>query len=322
MTKEKDLIHIAIAADNNFSQHLCVTLVSIFSNLSPERQVNVYVLDGGITKDNVEKIRKSLAQFGRKINNLLFINFSLKEFSNFQETKGITRVTYYRIRLPALLPNVSKVLYFDSDIVVVADIGELYDADITDTYVMAAQDSSREVLEEGKELGIPDGNGYFNAGVMLMNLDKFRTDGIPEKVIAWLERNNHKNSTHDQSALNVVLTGGWKPMNPRWNQLVGVSIATSWKETTYTKEEFDAAIKHPKVIHYSSRFAKPWKFESISPHKNVYYKYLAMSEFSDYQPTYTLKSLVMKVALYVYFRILPSSAQNIIKKVLKGKVVT
>ena len=78
-----------------------------------------------------------------------------------------------------LYPQYNKAIYLDSDIVVLGDIAELYNQDLGDNLIAAAPDDviqTTKVFQEYAEkvVGVADYRNYFNAGILLMNLDEFR----------------------------------------------------------------------------------------------------------------------------------------------------
>jgi lipopolysaccharide biosynthesis glycosyltransferase len=303
---KKEIINIACSSDDNFAQHLCVVLFSLLKNLSSEREVLINILDGGISEENKEKIKDSLDFFKSKISEIRFILMEKAEFAEFRESKTITRPTYFRIILPSILSNFKKVIYLDCDLVIEVDISELYDMSLSGTFILAVRDSSIEMEKEYQNvLNIPNIKGYFNAGVLLINLEKFRQKSISNEIIKSLRKIDGLSHDFDQSSLNDVLYDRWHALSPEWNQLAEISTCSNYKNTTYTREEFFLAKNNPKIIHYSSRFSKPWLYESISPNKDRYLHYLKQTKFSDFKFEVTSKKIFMKYLYMLYFVYIP-----------------
>jgi lipopolysaccharide biosynthesis glycosyltransferase len=303
---KKEIINIACSSDDNFAQHLCVVLFSLLKNLSSEREVLINILDGGISEENKEKITSSLEFFKSKISEIRFILMEKAEFAEFRESKTITRPAYFRINLPSILFNSEKVIYLDCDLVIEGDISELYDMSLSDAFILAVRDSSVEMEKEYENvLNIPNIKGYFNSGVLLINLEKFRQENISNEIIKSLKKLDRLSREFDQCALNAVLYNRWHALSPQWNQLAGMSMNSSHKQTTYTKDEFFLAKNDPKIIHFQSRFSKPWLYESISPDKDRYLHYLKQTKFSDFKFEVTAKKIFMKYLYKLYFLYTP-----------------
>ena len=121
----------------------------------------------------------------------------------------ITPATYYRLLLPELLPQYDKCLYLDSDIIVVGDVSEIYDAqkqDVWLTGVVAGNPAlsslkGQERLVHSRKLGINTIDTYVNAGVLVFNLKAMRDYDL---VKAFMDRVPMKYPYQDQDILNAV----------------------------------------------------------------------------------------------------------------------
>lgn len=116
----------------------------------------------------------------------------------------VSKTSLLKYYIPNALPDLDKVLYIDSDILVLHDLNKLYNTDITGKYLAAVKDPSwffenTHVLE----LNLEKRGFYFNSGVMLLNLKKFREDNLIEKLEDYT--NNNFRTYMDQDALNVVV---------------------------------------------------------------------------------------------------------------------
>ena len=119
-----------------------------------------------------------------------------------------TRWTYMcllPLALPEIFPEESRVLRMDDDTIVEHDIGELFDIDMEDNYVAMVEEPIRSRFPFK----------YFNAGVTLMDLDKFRRTGIHKKMIDMANRKAL--SAIDQDAINVFCQGQIRKIGPEWN---------------------------------------------------------------------------------------------------------
>ena len=108
---------------------------------------------------------------------------------------------------------------------------------------------------------------YFNAGVMLVNLDKWRRDGIQQKLFEYVEKNSDKILWGDQDVLNVVLQDGIKYIDKRWNAQVG--------EYEHCND-FNKIGEEAYILHYIGK-VKPWQPGNKNPFKEMYFKYFNMT---------------------------------------------
>jgi len=184
-----------------------------------------------------------------------------------------TLATYYRFFLPDLLSkDITKILYLDADMLCVDSIKELWETDITDYAIGAVTEPDQEKATITNRLGdvvLKDGEFYFNAGVLLINLDYWRHNGIAEKSIRFLEEHPVECIWPDQDALNVITAGQRKLLPYKFN------CTNVWKDiqTLCVRKAFfddiEAGRKNPVIIHFN-QCIKPWHKESSHPCKDVW----------------------------------------------------
>ena len=102
-----------------------------------------------------------------------------------------SKTTYFRLFIPNLYPQYNKVLYLDSDITILSDVADLYNIDIGDNLIAAAPDDVIQTIEVfqdyvEKVVGVADYRNYFNAGIIVMNLDELRKFDFQEKFLYLL----------------------------------------------------------------------------------------------------------------------------------------
>ncbi len=276
-------IAICLSSDNNYAQHLGVTLVSILENKADDDNIYVYVLDGGISTENISKILDLKSKYNFEIE---FINIDKKTFEKCPAGKKnhITLAAYYRLLLAELCPKEDKLLYLDVDIIVKSSLNDFFNTDITDFYFAGVSDCD-EVLNTSR-LGI---NKYCNSGVILLNLKKWREENITRKLFNWMEKNTDIIVLHDQDILNCTLQDGILYADKHWN--VQVSKYNSSKE-------FVKILPEAKIIHYIGKH-KPWHTDFKQYAKDEYFKYLRLTNWKGYESLYLLK-LYCKMPLLLF----------------------
>lgn len=255
-------INICFASDDNYAKYMGVALSSILTNKRPQDDIHVYVLDGNISAENKEKIAElsSIAPFTidyLKIDGRLFESFPLRGSNHF------SIVTWYRLFLPSILPQVYKLLYLDCDIVVNTSLWPLYNTNITDNYLNGVVDIIDE--QNCERLKIPR---YVNAGVLLLNLDKMRQDNIQEKCFTYVEKNKKKILWNDQDVMNAVCSEKMEYVDSLWNVQI----------TEYggnKSDYFRALASQAYIMHFVSD-KKPWKGK-YSKWDKYYYQYVKLT---------------------------------------------
>lgn len=279
---------IVCAADDNYAMQLAVVIRSSLEYLSSDRVLTVFVVDGGIKKRNKTKILKSI---DLERCSVTWLPATPELLGNVKISKHVSIATYFRILIPFLIPeDYQKVIYLDSDVIVKQDLGKLWDIDIADNYALAAQQSgipyvsSPFGLSKYKEMGISADEKYFNAGVLVINLKKWRSENISNKVIEYLNKNREHVNFWDQDGLNAILVGKWKEIEPRWNQTPEVHRFSSWQETPFPEEVFNNLVNEPYIIHFASS-SKPWNSRKYHPANSLFFKFVDMTAWSGWRFT-------------------------------------
>jgi lipopolysaccharide biosynthesis glycosyltransferase len=275
-------VNIACAIDEGYAQHCGVMLCSLFSN-SAGTKFQVFVVTDGLTA----KSRERLARLARDWNQtLVFVHVDVQQFRDAAVSGHITIGAYFRLVLPQILPaDVDKVLVLDADIVVQGSLTELYDQEV-DRYTHAAVKNplcGSVHRRHPRTLGMPEGSEYFNAGMLLLNVRRWREEGIADRLIKYAAINADKLRWWHQDALNGVLHDRWKSCHPIWNAQSTYFCGKSAEELGMSDEKLLEIRTNARLVHFCGT-SKPWSFYSAHPLKNEYFKYLALTPWRGYRP--------------------------------------
>src|SRR5262249_14381288 len=156
---------------------------------------------------------------------------------------GRSHMTYCRILLPQLL-DVPRLIYVDSDLLVFRDLSELFDLPLSRGKVLAAVpdwetptlgDDSRTIADA---MNLPHVGSYFNAGVMLLDLDELRIRNFTNRSFEFFNEWQGCYRFHDQSALNFLLHREIEELPEHWNR-------ASWQFDAQNNNELNC------VLHYT-----------------------------------------------------------------------
>jgi lipopolysaccharide biosynthesis glycosyltransferase len=267
MNNEK-VIPVFFAVDDVYIPFLAVALQSLVDNSSSQYQYSLKILNTNISNDNKDKIKK----YERETVDIEFVdlNYYIGKVKDKLYTRDYySKTTYFRLFIPELYPQYTKAVYLDSDIIILSDIAELYNIDMEDNLVAAAPDDviqTYEVFQEYAEkvVGVTDYKRYFNAGVLLMNLDELRKFNFQEKFI-YLLGTVKFSVAQDQDYLNRLCKGRVKIIDNTWDRMpIGGD--------TIKREDLH-------LIHYNLAF-KPWHFEDIL-YKEYFWEYAQKTEYFD-----------------------------------------
>ncbi|RZK45188.1 MAG: glycosyltransferase family 8 protein [Hymenobacter sp.] len=261
---EENIIHLALAFDQNFIIPFYVTITSILEN-NKKNTIFFHVIATGISEEEQQKIEYYVAESNA---NIKFYKIDLALAESFPiSSPHFTAATYYRLFFPALVPaNVQRLLYLDVDIVVNKDLLKFYELEIGNFVLAAALDPGMKVRPE---LNIVQHDSYFNAGVLLINIEKWRRLNITDKAIQYIIDYPERILHDDQDALNAVLINNWFRIDKKLN-LQRLSVPN------VSREHLKSFIEGVVIIHYTS-YDKPWNRFCTHPLKYLYDFYLSKS---------------------------------------------
>jgi len=316
-------MNIVCATDNNFVQHCAVTLVSILKNNSND--VNIYLLTEGLLKSNESILNELVTSNGGKIKIIKVDSETLKDcpMPPLSELNHISIATYYRLLISKLLPgNIEKAIYFDCDIIVRHNLDALWNYDISKYAIGAVYQIADWNIDAIKRLGYPVSFGYFNAGVLLINLKYWRDNHISEKLFKYLHLKNEAIVYHDQDVLNGLLHDKCLRLPCKWNMLTGlfrkdilkindvdegkvINYYSDYKNQLLTEKD------NPAVIHFVYK-PKPWDAGCTHPYQYEYYNYILYTPWHNFKIP-KIWSMVFKSPKKVY-----SIYREKTKRLLKG----
>lgn len=276
-------ITICLASDENYAQHSGALIHSILANHKTKVPIDIHFLDGGIKEDT----EKKLIEITNKFDNARLIFHKMgnlyKEFSGGSQGSA---AMYYRLKVPELLPNTEKAIYMDIDVIVLQDIEDLWNIDISHQPVAAVEDIGlhRNLDSIRKRLHLPSDARYFNSGVLLMNLTQWRKENISAKLLEYLQQNPDL-IYPDQDALNVLFHDKALYLHPKWNAYKGI-FHYSYKKNRpdFLTSPFIEAAKSPAIVHFTGS-VKAWHYACGMPYADDYYVHLAKTPFKGYTPT-------------------------------------
>jgi lipopolysaccharide biosynthesis glycosyltransferase len=319
-------LQVAYSSDDNYAQHVGVSMLSLFENNKEFDTIVVYILDNNISKDNKEKLAMIAEKYVRKI--IIIEITSLLNKIPLHIGKTIAVSSYARLFLSSVVPNdVEKIIYIDCDCVVTASLVELWKTKLGDCYIAGVADTISQYSENYTEIGLQETDLYINAGMILINLNKWRINHIEQKLIDFIVQRKGSVRHHDQGTINGVLHGYCKIIHPKYNVMSVFFSMTKeqmikyyhLRDYRYVTAELEEAIRMPSIIHYTPGFVgRPWVEGCKHPLKNKYIKYLKMTPWKDVPLQKDNRKAVEKSILFLYNHLPFNIAHQICKIAFKS----
>lgn len=332
MIKESNIIRIALSSDSKYIIPIMVLLQSVFDNNS-QSKVHIYLFyfEGHLSTEDILLIKKNVESRSGNFTSVSINEDRIKGFPVFRH--GIN--VYLRLFLPELLQSIEKVLFLDGDIIVRGSLKELFETNVSSYYLAAVKDSTSFYSKDYQEsIGIGSDHYYFNAGVVLLNLEEMRKICFFDKAIRFISSYYSKIADADQAVLNYIsYPDHVKYISPKFN--LNFNVEKDIMSKIADKGEIEEAKRNPVIVHFIGQ-SKPWSALCIHPYRHEWWRYLKKTKFSDFVPEdqnllnrfyriylWTTKSFEHKISLETkrkIGRLIPEKIKKIIKLSMKKKI--
>lgn len=287
------MINVVFASDDYYTPNLGICILSLLENNKDINLIKIYILEQDISIKNKNKI----LNFEKKYKNVKIDFIKTKNIDKLLEIskkklgasvgKTFSLSTYSRLFVSSLLPKtIDKILYFDSDAIIDKSIKSLWNINITNYYCAGVLDAAMDPIKE--DIGLEPYSNYINAGMLLINLKKWRENDIEKKFIDFLVEHENEYISHDQGVINGVLKNEILIVDPRYNFLaiydeLDLNTILKWAAVDsnkyYDKKTFKEAKENQVFIHFVGQ-TKNYIFEN-KKYLNKYKKYEELSEFKN-----------------------------------------
>lgn len=270
-----NIIPIVFAFDRNYIMPACVCITSLLENANPETFYDIFILytQGESFADDPRLVFN-------KYDNHKIHYIPVSAFQNAYEVRGITKLTYYRLLIPSLIPQYPKILYSDVDVIFRSDLTSYYNTDIKDNYIGGVNTLFHlfpAYKEYYEKMGL-DPSSLIYAGNILMNTQKIKEDGLVKNFIQLAEQNF---TYQDMDVINLACKGRTYSMPPSFCLTTFLSDTIlnhpELLSNIWGREEIQEAL-NKGIVHYNGQ--KPWV--DICPNFDVWWEYYRKSSIFDY----------------------------------------
>lgn len=273
--------------DGSYFQHAGAAMASLLQ-ANRAHTFDIFVCSETRNPEAEEKLSAIASRFGNA--SIKFLDFNLADrYGYLKIDRYFTLAAYMRLFVTEFLdPKIDRLLYLDCDIIVRRDIGELWQTDMDGAFVAAVPDPCIH-----SHLGFKRGDLYFNSGVMLVDVARWRKANILPELLQFAMANAASIRHYDQDVLNCVLRGKIKPLDYRWN-FHSFFPDLPPETLNMSMQDFDRLRRAPSIVHFTTEY-KPWFYKHEPHYKKIYYDALALTPWKDYRPPdQTPRSVVLK----------------------------
>ena len=321
--KEDELVNVVYSTSDLYSEIAAVSIVSLFDNCKDCSDIDVYLIDMGISDRNKKRLEELAERYSRK---LFFIEkLNIEELAGTHIDVGRWHIsTFSRLFLLHVLPeDMKRVIYIDCDMIIRHSLKELWEMDMEGTWVMSADDCRGKMYR--KNIGIPEDSIYTNNGLMVIDLEAWKNNNVEQMFIDFIRKYNGDITYMDQGVLNGV----FQPLKKVKLLPISYNAQTACYDLgydglqtcrnpvwAYSREEFEAGIKDPIVVHFTTCFlsgTRPWMVGDNHPYQPEFIQYRNMTGWRE-DPLWKDNAKFLKKVMTAVCRVMPKVLTfNIIK---------
>lgn len=290
---DKKILNVLYQSDDNYILALAASITSLLENNQEFKKINIYYIGYKISSDNIEKLQKLIKNFSNA--DLFFIDEALKGYNHIFENLDGARawnnryITWYKLlAFDEIDFPTDRVLYLNPHTIITSSLHELTELEFCGKLLALSYDCIRE--EHKFFIGLTQDEGYYNCGVMLVNIERWKAENITQFCLESLsEKNNF--TIVDQDFCNVMFREDIKLLGPEYNfssAYYAYPLKTLLKINNlddynyYSFQELMAEYYEPKIIHSSFGLTgKPWEEGNQHPNKYLWDKYIKLSPWKD-----------------------------------------
>jgi lipopolysaccharide biosynthesis glycosyltransferase len=289
---------VVIACDESYIPHAATMLCSLLENNTDP--INIFLLHDGIKDKQLHR----LGDFVNKYNSeLLAFEIHDASLASLKINDYFKTINYYRLMIPEILPpEIGKALYLDCDTIIRGSINPLWNIEFGDKLFAAV--TTADDIETKKayiqRLGLPKDADYFNSGVLLIDVGKWRRQAVHKKVIDYIKNNPDKIYFVDQDGLNAVLYDDWIKLPLIWN------VQSPFFLEPEFRIRYADLLAEPIIVHFTSERIKPWNDRECQyPYSSEYVKYREKTPWHSKKFENLLNRTYTQIAIEPARKILP-----------------
>ena len=300
------MLNILMQSSDFYSPFAGVMLTSLFENNKDSDEIEVFLINDGISEENLRRFTACSDYYNRKIT---FIDAA--GITNTLETLGVKKyhgsyTTMLKLFAISQLPeSVDRILYIDSDTLVVSSLSGILSFDMCDSVCAMVEHST--ALHYINVIGLKDRTTWYNGGVVLFNVKKWKEDNSTQKIVDALTDENVFFPFVDEDILNMLFYDKIKRLSCAYNfpvtyDSLGLKLTQKiYKLSDEQYKELEVAAANAVVLHLFPLFGlRPWEEGFEGREKEQWDKYLRMSCWSDYVKSKKSVSVVNKFQKLLY----------------------
>lgn len=272
--QQKEPIEILVTIDQNYIKPLEVMMYSLKLNNLNEN-FRVWLIYDNINRHSLTKLKKFGAKIGIDVMTLT-MNKNISFPDSLLNLHDYPKEMYFRLLSSKILPaDLHRIIYLDPDILVINSIVPLWQLDLEGKmFAASVHEGLTDIMSSINNIRLGTSTGYFNSGIMLMDLDQMRVKINIEDITQAIEEHHDTLILPDQDILNYLYGEDiLKIPETRWNYDARAFSVYLTRSTGEINTEW--VMKNTSILHFCGK-PKPWQKEKHSRFKPLYLNYQQM----------------------------------------------
>ncbi len=278
-------MNIVYTTDARFLPQVAASITSVCENNQKAPVIRFFVLTLGVAAEDQEKLAGYVqGTYARTaIRSVTCIDLqNIEQYFDFSfDTSGWNSIVLARLVLDRILPpDLHRVLYLDGDTIVRRSLKSLWKTDMGKCPVGAAMEPTCS-RERKKALGL-SGQPYYNAGVLLIDLDNWREQKTGQALAAYYKEHGGRLFANDQDVINGCLRGKICPLSPAYNYHNTYDLyryrllQKNCDHPVPSRQEMQKIRKNPCIVHFLGE-ERPWREGNTHRFRDEYLACLEMT---------------------------------------------
>ncbi|MDO1604702.1 glycosyltransferase family 8 protein [Lactobacillus sp. YT155] len=264
-----EVINILITVDENYLEPAKVMLTSLHVN-NPGQKFDVWLVHEKIADDKLQEFAELLAEFKMILKP---VKVPMELFDNAPTVERYPKEMYFRLASGEILPeSVKKVIYLDPDTLIINPLNSLWELDLEGKMIAAATHSGLTNIAEGiNNIRLGTDHGYYNSGIMLMDVDQMRSVVKLTDIMAAVEEFGETLLLPDQDILNFIYGKNIKEIPEEiWNY--DTRQYNTYFARSLGEQDTHWTAKNTAILHFCGK-PKPWSEKSNNRFTFIYANY-------------------------------------------------
>lgn len=311
-------LNVAYSCNEAYIHHTGISIISLLENNKDFETIRVYFIEKDVSSCSIEILHNIVESYNRK---LIVVPFD--EICYDLEIKDTGRhiETIYAKLYFSRLQDIDKILYIDSDTVIVGSLQSLWEINI-DNYLLAGVETY--TVDVKRELDLSANENFINDGIAFLNLKNMRDQNMITKFNKLIADYNGNPPLLSEGVVNKACKGKILSIHPKYNLMSGLFMMKGRKSfdqkllsNYYSESIIQEALDKPIVIHYLAAFYnRPWDKNCTHPMKEKYLYYKSISPWKNLRLTNRKLGIRLRVIGFLYEK-LPENLFFSLKKLVK-----